>query len=308
MTRLNVSSGQMSSFDLSGTGMVTPVGLAVDQSDHVWMGDHAGSWLGEFDIATGKVKLHWGSLPPLVPNYRTLIDRGGYELSLISYNVVLGKDGTPWFMQHLAGRVGHYIPSTDSMVEYNIPTPYPLTPFIATDKAGGIWFTESAGNKLGYLDSLNAQPPFSVSPHAISKSLIKGFSTDLTFNVTNTSPYTINLTYGIDSSNYFGSPLANTTISAGNTQTLSVVMNSSSTYLQPGNYGDGRFAYAVPVITVTDGKVNYAIPVTVFVVAADLNLPSWFYPTVVGILVLTIASASTFLYWQTKSRKERSLD
>lgn len=252
-------------YNLSAVGIRTPVGVVVDQSGSAWIGDHAGAWLGEVNLSTGEMRLHRTSLPPLNPNPQNLTDRVFYGDTLTLVNdVVLGNDGTPWFIEHLGARVGHYTPANNRVIEYNIPTQTPITLWLAADRTGGIWFTEEVGNKLGYLNTRNATPPFEISSPAIVNSTVTNCGSSLTIAIKNSSPNSIDIAAGVENTHSFTGPLTNVTIPGGATTQVTVEMSSSS-YLPAGNYNSTRSADLIPVIKVTDGSINYPITIYAYV-------------------------------------------
>ncbi len=284
-------------YNLSAVGIHTPVGVAVDQSGSVWIGDHAGSWLGEVNTVTNETKLHRTSLPPLNPHPQNLTDRV-FDASITLVNdVVVGTDGTPWFIEHLGARIGHFIPTNNTMVEYNIPTVTPITLWIAADGTGGLWFTEEFGNKLGYLNTHNAAPPFTASPSTISALVVPGASTSFTITVTNLSPSPINIMAGVENTYSFTGPLTNLTIPRGESRQFAVQM-SSSTSLLPGNYTTARFADLTPVIKVTDGNINYPITVFVDVTVSPFNTAILLYAA--GSIILIALFTGTILLYNKK--------
>ena len=77
--------------------------------------------------------------------------------------IVSDKKGNIYFPEHGGNRIAKFSSDTKTMIEYEIPTgPLATTVFIAlsTDNTK-IWFTESASNKIGYLD-LTKQIPYKI--------------------------------------------------------------------------------------------------------------------------------------------------
>lgn len=296
LTKFDPSTGKIiQDFNLSAAGILTPVGVVVDQNDHAWIGDHAGAWFGEVNTRTGEVKLHRTSLPPLNPHPQNLTDRV-FDASITLVNdIILGADGTPWFIEHLGGRVGHYIPSNDSVIEYNIPTLTPITLWLAADRTGGIWFTEEYGNKLGFLDTRTATPVFWTIPSSINAVVAPGASTTFTLNVTNLSLNPIKITAGVENTNSFFGPLTNVTILGGAVSQVAVQM-SSSPYLLQGNYAQGRFAALAPVIKVTDGNVNYPITVLVVVSGNPYGSTAFLYGAAALIIGIAVFTGTMLIY------------
>jgi streptogramin lyase len=301
LTRFDPASQEIiRQYNLSVAGILTPVGVAVDQSNHAWIGDHAGSWLGEVNALTGEVKLHRTSLPPLNPHPQNLTDRV-FDASITLVNdVVLGNDGTPWFIEHIGARVGHYIPSNETIVEYNIPTQTPITLWMAADLTGGLWFTEEFGNKLGFLDTRHAAPPFEATPSSINALVVPGASTTFTVNVTNLSPNPINITAGVENTPSFFGPLTNIVLPAGASRQVAIQMSSSS-YLLSGNYTSGILATLAPIIKVTDGNVNYPIAILADVTNSPFNAAVLLDAAAGSIVIIALATGTMLLYNRKKN-------
>ncbi len=297
LTRLDPSTNYTRHYDLTTGGIFTPVGVAVDDEGRAWIGDHGGSWLGEVNTLTGDIEIHRTSLPPLVHSPHNLTDRvyGGASFSLVN-DVVLATDGTPWFLEHLGGRVGDYIPSTRTLVEYNVPTLTPATLWLAADHQGGIWFTEEVGNKIGYLDTRIASPPFKVSPMTLTSPIPRGASVSLTLTVTNNSTYTLNITAGIENTNQFYGPTRSLTLASGDSQSITVELDSYS-YTLLGNYSSALLAPLTPVVKITDGSASY--PVTVLVLVTDsswFTQPIWIYTTLVALAAAVTVMGTALLH------------
>lgn len=295
LTKFDPSKWQViQDYNLSSVGIRTPVGVVVDQNGHAWIGDHAGSWFGEVNTFTGEIQLHRTSLPPLRPNAQNLTDRvfGGTSITLVN-DVVLGNDGTPWLIEHIGGRVGHYIPASNTLIEYNIPTVTPITLWLAADRTGGIWFTEENGNKLGYLDTNNAAPPFEVTTPSTINAQVTTCGSSLKITIKNLSPNPINITAGVENTpNFYGPP---TTISLTGMASATILVEiSSSPYLQAGNYTSVRFADLIPVIKVSDGNINY--PTTVLVDVSSVTIcPETLLYAATGSIIVFAGLAGTML-------------
>src|SRR5579871_1664252 len=72
-----------------------------------------------------------------------------------------------WFTEIDANKIGMFDPATERFQEWSVPTPASQPNSIIADgnglwiqappQANGVWFTEQAGNKVGYLDSATGQ-------------------------------------------------------------------------------------------------------------------------------------------------------
>ncbi len=69
------------------------------------------------------------------------------------FNVALGPDGTVWFTERAAGRIGRLDPATAQVRHYDVPTPNCGPAGLAVDgRSGRVWFTESYADRVGVLD------------------------------------------------------------------------------------------------------------------------------------------------------------
>lgn len=69
------------------------------------------------------------------------------------FNVALGPDGSVWFTERAAGKIGRLNPATGEVRHYDVPTPNCGPAGLAVDmRSGRIWFTESYADRVGALD------------------------------------------------------------------------------------------------------------------------------------------------------------
>jgi virginiamycin B lyase len=66
--------------------------------------------------------------------------------------VVDDRNGTVWFTEINANKIGKFDPGTEQFQEFDIPTPSSRPHGLVVDENGNIWFTEMAGSKIGKLD------------------------------------------------------------------------------------------------------------------------------------------------------------
>lgn len=68
------------------------------------------------------------------------------------HDVVVGNDGTVWFTEIGANKIGSFDPTTEEFKEWDIPTPNSRPHGLAVDSSGSVWFTEVGASKIGKLD------------------------------------------------------------------------------------------------------------------------------------------------------------
>jgi virginiamycin B lyase len=121
----------------------SPVGLAFDDMGNVWVADHGGSWIVEFNPVTqGIVKFPTHSPPEDV-----------YPISLVN-DLVADSKGRIWFVEHGGNSIGCLIIQNQTMYEFPIPTgPISTSLWIALSPSNEVWFTEWSADKIGVLHS-----------------------------------------------------------------------------------------------------------------------------------------------------------
>ena len=119
----------------------SPVGISVTQDGIVWVADHGGNWIVEFNSTSHNVTLYPTHFPP--PEV--------YPISLVN-DLLVDRQGKVWFAEHGGNSIGYLDPGTHKMVEFAIPTgPISTALWLALAPNGDLWFTEWSSNKIGVL-------------------------------------------------------------------------------------------------------------------------------------------------------------
>jgi streptogramin lyase len=78
-----------------------------------------------------------------------------YSPSILPNGITKGPDGSLWFTEAGANKIGKLVPSSDGTpLITQFPLPHPLSgpgPGIATGSDGNVWFTEASGNRIGLI-------------------------------------------------------------------------------------------------------------------------------------------------------------
>jgi hypothetical protein len=208
----------------------SPVGLAVETDDKVWVADHGGNWIVEFDPANQTMVKYPTHFPP----------QDVYPISLVN-DLLIDSKGRVWFSEHGGNSIGFYDPEARSMVEFPIPTgPISTVLWIALAPNGNIWFTEWSADNIGVVHS-NAFVPLSVSSSTNSLIMSTGeqVAIPLQIKISQGMPGNGTLRYAWGSYNPFDAsimfapqypPLTSSTVISAQAQ-LSI-----STETKPGNY------------------------------------------------------------------------
>lgn len=136
---VRLANGGIDVFDVGAESR--PVGLvagsrANGQANVIWIAASYDNKLIRFDIAlkqTREYKIDGESSWP--------------------FNVALAPDGTVWFTERAAGKIGRLNPGTGEVRHYDVPTPNCGPAGLAVDmRSGRVWFTESYADRVGALD------------------------------------------------------------------------------------------------------------------------------------------------------------
>ena len=129
----------------------SPVGISA-QNGIVWVADHGGNWIVEFNSTSQHVTLYPTHFPP--PEV--------YPISLVN-DLVVDQRGRVWFTEHGGNSIGYLDPGTQRMVEFPIPTgPISTALWLALAPNGDLWFTEWSSDKIGIVHA-NLPTPFTLS-------------------------------------------------------------------------------------------------------------------------------------------------
>lgn len=242
--KYDVEANEVSVYDLPAD-LKSPVGTTVDGDGNLWVTDHATNIFFMLNAETGSItKYSTTTLSPRVLG--AVPSSGAYTLP---YWIQADSDGNLWFNQHVGNKINKFDPSTQTMVEYWIPTQNPYwancaegvdecgvsnTLQLSVGPSGQVWFTEWTENKIGTVNT-GEQVPLSVSaPEEITVS--RGDSADIRVDLASQS-------------------------------NLDVAMVSSGTFTSTGTLGDSTGIFSQQSLSVNSAgkQVSY-----VFTPAADL--------------------------------------
>ncbi len=184
-------------------GMTTPNGVAAAEDDSIWISDTSSNFFFKFDPDTESFTKYLTS-PPQVSSYG---NSSGLIISPVSrpYWGAFDNDGRFVFNEQTANRIGVFDPTTESLIEYMVPSNNPnwadcvgVDPntgvdveidecglaqiFDFTIEGDKIWFTEWVENNIGVIDT--SKPLFfDVQLDKQKITLKKGEQTQLTFSL-----------------------------------------------------------------------------------------------------------------------------
>ena len=206
----------------------SPVGIAVDSDGTVWVADHGGNWIANFNPTNGML-IHYPTHTPPASVYPISIPNG----------LLIDSQGRVWFCEHGGNSIAYYDPAERSMVEFPIPSgPIATTLWIALAPNGDIWFTEWTANKIGVAYA-NLPIPFTVHLNANSLALQEGQATSLTATVDVLQPIEDNGTWNASWSSYNPSDISATFSTQNpslNSSSITTAQISISGTAPPGNY------------------------------------------------------------------------
>ena len=181
------------------SGMTTPNGVEVGPNQTIWIVDTTSSYFFSFDPATEEFTKYVTSVPT--------IDSYGN-----ASGVIKSPTSRPYWIEHYDGnlvmneqtanRIGVFNPSTETLVEYTVPSRNPnwsdcegieycgvaqVFDFAIDGKK--IWFTEWVENNIGVVDT-SIPLPFSIDIDTQSITLEKGQTANVTLYVTSTILHT----------------------------------------------------------------------------------------------------------------------
>ncbi|NWJ43151.1 hypothetical protein HX837_02935 [Marine Group I thaumarchaeote] len=176
-------------------GLTTPNGVAVGPDQKIWLADTSSNYFFSFDPRTEEFTKYVTSIPT--------IDSYGNASGLIKNPVsrpywIEHSDGNLIMNEHNANRIGVFNPSSETLVEYTVPSRNPnwadcegieycgvaqVFDFAAYGEK--IWFTEWVENNIGVVDT-SIPLPFSIDIDKKQITLEKGQTTQLTLEVAKT--------------------------------------------------------------------------------------------------------------------------
>ena len=163
------------------TGMMTPNGITTGPNQKIWIADTSGNFFFSFDPQTEKFTKYITSIPH-ADSY------GNLKLPSYSSNPywIEESDGNLVMNEHNANRIAVFNPSTETLVEYTVPSRNPnWADCEGIDYCGlaqvfgfaihgkKIWFTEWVENNIGVVDT-SILLPFTVDINTENVLLEKG--------------------------------------------------------------------------------------------------------------------------------------
>jgi len=176
-------------------GLTTPNGVAVGPDQKIWLADTSSSYFFSFDPRTEEFTKYVTSIPT--------IDSYGNASGFIKNPVsrpywIEHSDGNLIMNEHNANRIGVFNPSTETLVEYTVPSRNPnwadcegieycgvAQVFDFAVAGEKIWFTEWVENNIGVVDT-SIPLPFSIDIDKDEITLEKGQTTQITLEFTET--------------------------------------------------------------------------------------------------------------------------
>lgn len=163
LTRINLSTQETERFSLPPS-INAPNGVSVGPSGKIWIADTAGSSFYSFNPENIQVSEFVTSDPPI----STYGNASGLIKTPITrpYWNDFDSDGNMWFNQQTANRLAMFDPTSESLIEYDIPSKNPKwsdcgelsdcgtsQSFGFTFQNEQVWFTEWVENNIGVLDT-----------------------------------------------------------------------------------------------------------------------------------------------------------
>jgi virginiamycin B lyase len=239
--------------------ITSPVGLALDLDDNLWVTDHGTSIFFKLDPVSGDItKFTTSTVSPRTLGQSTTID-AAYTLP---YWIKTGENGTIWFNQHTGNKMSSFDPNNLTLIEYWIPSQNKLwgpcrdsvgqcgisnALQFDVDKNDEVWFSEWSENKIGRVLTDRVLPlTVSVLPHNFT--LQRGGNEEVRINVTSNRNST--LTADMLAAGSF--------TPTGNLGNLSGLFSENSVRLEPGQTKQISF-----IVTPTEQLVagNYTLMV-----------------------------------------------
>jgi len=176
-------------------GLTTPNGVAVGSDQKIWLADTSSNYFFSFDPKTEEFTKYVTSIPT-IDSYG---DASGFIKNPVSRPYWIEHyDGNLIMNEHNANRIGVFNPSSETLVEYTVPSRNPnwadcegieycgvAQVFDFAVAGEKIWFTEWVENNIGVVDT-SIPLPFSIDIDKDEITLEKGQTTQITLEVTKT--------------------------------------------------------------------------------------------------------------------------
>jgi len=176
-------------------GLTTPNGVAVGPDQKIWLADTSSNYFFSFDPKTEEFTKYVTSVPT-IDSYG---DASGFIKNPVSRPYWIEHSDDNLIMnEHNANRIGVFNPSSETFVEYSVPSKNPnwadcegieycgvAQVFDFAVAGEKIWFTEWVENNIGVVDT-SIPLPFSIAIDKDKITLEKGQTTQITLEVTKT--------------------------------------------------------------------------------------------------------------------------
>jgi len=147
------SIGKFNRYDFSykqfepSKGMVSPIGIAVDDKGTVWFAQHGASKVSSFG-ESNQTLFEFTTSPGLFP-------------ITTPYWILIDSKQNIWFNEHSTNKIARFIKENNTLIEYKIPSEREelvnvLT--IALDQNDNLWFTEWSRNRIGVVNAYMPLP------------------------------------------------------------------------------------------------------------------------------------------------------
>jgi len=173
-------------------GLTTPNGVAIGPDQKIWLADTSSNYFFSFDPKTEEFTKYVTSIP-------TSDSYGNFGKNPVSNPYwIEHSDGSLIMNEHNANRIGVFNPSSETLVEYTVPSRNPnwadcegieycgvAQVFDFAVAGEKIWFTEWVENNIGVVDT-SIPLPFSITIDRDEITLEKGQTTQIILEVTKT--------------------------------------------------------------------------------------------------------------------------
>ena len=176
-------------------GLTTPNGVTVGPDQKVWLANTSSNYFFSFDPKTEEFTKYVTSIP-------TIDSYGNFGKNPVSNPYwIEHHDGSIIMNEHNANRIGVFNPSSETLVEYTVPSRNTnwadcegidycgvaqVFDFAVDGKK--IWFTEWVENNIGVVDT-SISPPFSIDINVNQITLEKGQTSEIPLKVTKASSW-----------------------------------------------------------------------------------------------------------------------
>ena len=190
-------------------GLTTPNGVAVGPDQKIWLADTSSNYFFSFDPRTEEFTKYVTSIP-------TIDSYGNFGKNPVSNPYwIEHHNGNLIMNQHNANRIGVFNPSSETLVEYTVPSRNPnwadcegieycglaqVFDFAVDGKK--IWFTEWVENNIGVVDT-SIPLPFSVDTDKEEITLEKEQTAQIMLKITNRSSKAIDASVNSSSTSTF---------------------------------------------------------------------------------------------------------